>query len=130
MAVYGDMLAFFPGLFREYEYFHMRPQVTASYSARESLGTVLGVFKYCKKGELKREEDTLNDVNVPTLWTRQKLEVGDYFIRKDDEFYRIVNPSDWTYEGGFNAYILETVVGNTDEQEAYDYVDLGQDDYA
>lgn len=129
MAIYGDMLSFFPEQFRMFDYFHMTPQNVASYSKRENLGKVRGVFQYMKRGELKRENDTLADTNVPTFWTRQKLKVGDFFIQKDGELYRIVNPADWLFEGGFCCYILETVVGNTDEQEPHEYVNIGQNDY-
>lgn len=129
MAIYGDMLSFFPEQFRMFDYLHMTPQNVASYSKRENLGKVRGVFQYMKRGELKRENDTLADTNVPTFWTRQKLKVGDFFIQKDDELYRIVNPADWLFEGGFCCYILETVVGNTDEQEPHEYVNIGQNDY-
>ena len=123
------MLSFFPEQFRMFDYFHMTPHNIASYSKRESLGKVRGVFQYMKKGELKRENDTLSGMNVPTLWTRQKLNVGDFFIQKDDELYRIINPADWLFEGGFCCYVLETVVGNTDEQEPHEYVNIGQNDY-
>ena len=129
MAIYGMQLNFFSEQFRYFNYFYMKPQLNASYEKREDLGKVKGVFQYMKRGELKQEEDTIADVNVPTLWTKQKLGVGYYFIQKDDEVYRIVNPADWTYEGGFNIYVLESVVGNTDTQEPFDYVDLGQNSY-
>lgn len=129
MPVYGDQLAFFSEQFRNFDYFTMKPHTTASYSTRESLGKVRGVFQYMKKGELRREEDTLADVNVPTLWTRAKLKVGNYFIQKEDEVYRIVNPADWLFEGGFCCYVLESVVGNTDTQEAFEDVDIGQNSY-
>ena len=129
MAIYGNQLLFFSEQFRMFNYFHMSPKVGASYSQRDEVTKVKGVFQYMKRGELRREEDTLADVNVPTFWTRQKLKVGDYFIQKDDELYRIVNPADWLFEGGFNCYVLETVVGNTGEQEPFEYVDLGQDSY-
>ena len=129
MAIYGNMLNFFTEQFRSFDYFSMQPRVDASYSPREALGKVRGVFQYMKRGELRKEEDTIADVNVPTLWTKQKLSVGNFFIQKDDEVYRIVNPADWLFEGGFNCYVLETVVGNTDTQEAFEYVDLGQNSY-
>lgn len=129
MAVYGNQLMFFAEQFRMFDYFTMNPQTVASYSKRVSLGKVKGVFQYMKKGELLRENDTLADTNVPTLWTRQKLGVGNYFIQKGDELYRIKNPSDWTFEGGFNAYVLETFVGNSDAQKSHEYVNLGQEDY-
>lgn len=127
--VYGNQLLFFSEQFRMFEYFTMKPNTVASYSQRESLGKVKGVFQYWKKGELKREEDTLADVDVPTIWTRQTLKAGNYFIQKDDETYRIVNKNDWTFEGGFNVYVLELMIGSTDEQQPFEYVDLGQNSY-
>ena len=124
--VYGDQLAFFTEQFRMYEYFTMNPRPVAGYTQRQSLGKVKGVFQYMKRGELVREADeTLADTNVPTLWTRSKLKVGNYFIVKDDELYRIVNPSDWSFEGGFNVYVLESFVGDSDEQAPDEEVNLG-----
>lgn len=128
-AVYGDMLSFFPELFRMFDYFKMTPSPVASYTSREDLGKVRGVFQYMKKGELHREEESLSDVSVPTIWTRKKLSVGDYFISFDDETFRIINSASWLFEGGFYCYVLETVVGNTDEQTEHEYVNLGQDSY-
>ena len=129
MAVYGDMLVFFNEQRRSVNYFTMSPNTVASYSTRKDLGKVTGVFQYMKRGELTRENDTLADVNVPTFWTRQKLEVGNFFIEKDDEIFRIVNPADWTFEGGFNIYVLETFVGNSDVQKPFENVNLGQNNY-
>ena len=129
MAIYGDLLSFFPEQFRMISYFCMKPLNVASYTEREDLGKVRGIFQYMKKGELKRENDTLDDTNVPTFWTRQKLKVGNYFLQKDDELYRIVNPADWLFEGGFHCYVLETFVGNSDAQVSFEDVDLGQNSY-
>ena len=129
MAIYGDLLSFFPEQFRMISYFCMKPLNVASYTEREDLGKVRGIFQYMKKGELKRENDTLEDTNIPTFWTRQKLKVGNYFLQKDDELYRIVNSADWLFEGGFNCYVLETFVGNSDVQVNFEDVDLGQNSY-
>lgn len=129
MAIYGDMLCFFPEQFRQFDYFLMKPNVVASYTKREDVRKVTGVFQYMKKGELKREEDTQSDVNIPTFWTREKLKVGEGFIQKDDELYRIVNPADWLFEGGFNCYVLESFVGNSDVQEPFEDVNIGQNSY-
>ena len=129
MAIYGDLLSFFPEQFRMVSFFCMKPLNVASYTEREDLGKVRGIFQYMKKGELKRETDTLEDTNIPTFWTRQKLKVGNYFLQKDDELYRIVNSADWLFEGGFNCYVLETFVGNSDVQVNFEDVDLGQNSY-
>ena len=129
MSIYGDLLSFFPEQFRKFQYFLMRPNVVASYSKREEEKTITGVFQYMKKGELRREEDTLADVNIPTLWTKEKLNIMYGFVQKGDELYRIVNTADWLFEGGFNVYILETFVGNSDVQTSFEDVDLGQNSY-
>lgn len=129
MAVYGDQLAFFPEQFRSFPYFHMIPQPVASYSPREELGTVRGIFQYVKKGSLEREGDTLNNTEVPTLWTRSKLKVGDYYITAEEVDYRITNDYPWKFEGGFYCYGLESIKGNTDIQTPHEYVNIGQDDY-
>ena len=129
--IYGDQLVFFSEQFRTFEYFEMQPQPVASYEHRTPLGNVKGVFQFAKRGELRRENDTLEDTNVPTLWTKQELKVGNTFIKKGDEIFRIVNPADWLFEGGFCVYILETFIGNAEgKQEPFDYVDLGQNSYA
>ena len=128
MAIYGDQLAFFPEQFRMFEYFSMKPESVASYSKRISLGKVRGCFQYMRRGELRQENDSLADVNIPTVWTRRKLITGN-FIQREDETYRIVNSNNWLFEGGFYCYTLETVVGNTDIQTPFGDVNIGQNDY-
>ncbi len=127
--VYGDMLSFFTEQFRMFEYFSMNPLPNASYSKRVSLGKVKGVFQFVKRGDLIRENDTEADTNVPTIWTRTKLKVGN-FIQMEDELYRITSDYTWKFEGNFYCYSLETFVGNSDTQTPHPYVNIGQNDYA
>lgn len=128
MAVYGDQLAFFAEQFRMFEYFSMKPLPNASYSKRESLGKIKGVFQFVKRGDLLRENDTEADTNVPTIWTRTKLKVGN-FIQMEDELYRITSDYTWKFEGNFYCYSLETFVGNSDAQTPHPYVNIGQHSY-
>lgn len=126
MAVYGDMLSFFPELFTDVSYFSMQTDTVAGFSNRKDLGKVRGVLQYMKKGDLMRENDTLSDVSVPTFWTRQKLESGNFIKTKyDEDIFRLTNKQPWKREGNFNIYVLETVSGNTDEQVPHEDVDLG-----
>lgn len=129
MAVYGDQLAFFAEQFRMFDYFSMKPLPTGSYTPREDLGKVKGVFQYMKKGDLIRENEVEAETDVPTFWTRQKLKVGN-FIQKEDELYRITSDYTWKFEGNFYCYSLETFVGSSDKQIPFDYVDIGQNSYA
>lgn len=128
MSVYGDMLAFFPELAQSFEYFEMPTQVAYGYGKRTILGTVRGIFQYMKKGELLRQNEVLDDVSIPTFWSRAKLKNGN-FITVEDVYYRITNPASWQHEGAFTIYTLETVTVNTDKQEPHDYVNLGQGSY-
>jgi hypothetical protein len=127
--VYGDQLAFFAEQFRMFDYFSMKPLPNGSYSTREPLGKVKGVFQFVKRGDLIRENDTEADTNVPTIWTRTKLKVGN-FIEMEDELYRITSDYPWKFEGGFYCYSLETFVGNSDAQKPFEHVNIGQNDYA
>ena len=129
MAVYGDQLAFFAEQFRMFDYFSMKPLPTGSYSPRESLGKVKGVFQYMKKGDLIRENEVEAETDVPTFWTRSKLKVGN-FIQKEDELYRITSDYTWKFEGNFYCYSLETFIGSSDKQVPFEHVDLGQNSYA
>lgn len=129
MAVYGDTLAFFAEQFRMFDYFSMKPLPTGSYSPRESLGKVKGVFQYMKKGDLIRENEVEAETDVPTFWTRSKLKVGN-FIQKEDELYRITSDYTWKFEGNFYCYSLETFIGSSDKQVPFEHVDLGQNSYA
>lgn len=129
MGVYGDQLAFFAEQFRMFEYFSMKPLPTGSYTPRESLGKVKGVFQYMKRGDLVRENEVEAETDVPTFWTRQKLIVGN-FIQKEDELYRITSDYTWKFEGNFYVYSLETFIGSSDVQKPFDYVNIGQNDYA
>lgn len=129
MGVYGDQLAFFAEQFRIFEYFSMKPLPTGSYTPRESLGKVKGVFQYMKRGDLVRENEVEAETDVPTFWTRQKLIVGN-FIQKEDELYRITSDYTWKFEGNFYVYSLETFIGSSDVQKPFDYVNIGQNDYA
>lgn len=127
-GVYGDMLTFFSEQFVTVSYFSMQTDTVAGFSGRKDLGKVRGILQYMKRGDLMRENDTLADVSVPTFWTRQKLEGGNFIKTKDDEdIYRITNTQPWKRQGNFYIYILETVSGNTDEEEPHEYVDLGED---
>ena len=129
MAVYGDQLAFFAEQFRMFEYFSMKPLPKGSYEPRKDLGKVKGVFQYMKKGDLIRENEVEAETDVPTFWTRQKLQVGN-FIQKEDELYRITSDWTWKFEGNFNCYSLETFIGNSDTQIPFEHVDIGQNSYA
>ena len=129
MAVYGNMLNYFPELMRQFDYFSMKPQPVASYSKREDLGKVTGVFQFVKKGELRIATDTIAETEFPTFWTKKELVVGNFMTIEGTD-YRICNDFKWMYEGEFRVYGLETFVGNSDKQEPIPDVKIGPGLYA
>lgn len=126
--IYGDMLSYFPELFRKFDYYEMFPKVSASYTKREKAGTVKGVLQFMKRGELRRENDTLADTEIPTFWTRSTMKVGQ-FMDIEGEIYKITNKADWLFAGGFNCFVLELMIGNSDAQKPFEKVNIGQNDY-
>ena len=126
--IYGDMLSYFPEQFRMFDYFSMKALPVASYTERESLGKVKGIMQFVKKGELTREGDTLNETDVPTLWTKKKLVIGN-FITADEVDYRITNDYPWFFYGGYYCYGLEQLVASKDTQTPMEDVEIGQNQY-
>lgn len=51
------------------------------------------------------------------------------YIEVDAIEYRRTKNNDFVREGGFNVYMLETIVGNTDTQTVDTTVDLGVSHY-
>lgn len=116
--VYGDMLGFFPELQRPFDYFEMSPKQVAGYNERVNVRTVYGIYQEVKAGTLQADDDTWNATDVPLFFTREDLTPGKFIAFPGSQMvYRITKNNDWTHEGGFNCYTLETLSGNTDVQK-------------
>lgn len=119
MPIYGDMLAFFPELEQPYENFSMVAKVVSGYEKRVHIKYSSGIIQKVKLSKLQVEGDTLNDTEIPTLWTRDLVEQGTYIRKYDDTnstIYRVVKDKSFEIESDMNVYELESVVGNTDKQ--------------
>lgn len=129
MAVYGDMLGFFPEIFREFDYFSMSPEITGGYSNRTEEVKIKGVLQNVNSGLLRQEGDTIAGTSHPVLWTRSILLLG-YFIKDGETVYRITRTNDWVRQGNFYKYDLESVVGNKDEDSGVeDVINYAQSTY-
>jgi hypothetical protein len=63
------------------------------------------------------------------FWTYDELEEGMFLEREDGRIFRIVKEMDWEQKGTFYRFVIETVVGNTDQQVPDPEVTLGIDQY-
>lgn len=130
MSVYGEMLAFFPELKRPIIFFTMKPGVLAGYENRAGQVIIDAIYMPMKAKDIGYEGDTLSEKIVQTVWTEVKL-AANVFARVHEKDYRVVNiGKPFGYEGNFNVYVLENLVGITDKQVKNEAVDLGKSDYA
>lgn len=130
MAVYGDMLSFFSELKRPVIFFTMKPNTVAGYANRIGERKIYVIYMPMKIKDLDYEGGSLSSKTVPTVWTEKKLDTNT-FARIDEVDYRCVNAGrNYGFEGNFNVYVLENIIGNTDKQVKNPSVDLGRSDYA
>ena len=127
-VIYGDMLSFFPELMRRIFLYEKSPTLIAGHTDKVNLRDSSGVLQFCKAGDVVVNGNTLNDVDAPVLWTRSEIGMNTY-IEVDAIEYRRTKNNDFVREGGFNVYMLETIVGNTDTQTVDTTVDLGVSHY-
>lgn len=118
-GIYGDMLAYFPELMRVYYNFTMEPLASGGYEERSTPVKIKGILAFVRSGRIVMENDTISSTDRPFFWSRRKLTPATFIsdtLSLDGKIYRICEDSDWTYEGGFYPYELQTVTGNTDTQ--------------
>jgi hypothetical protein len=112
MGLYGNMLSYHPGQFREFTYFDMTPGTNSGYTINPNVpvSTIRGVLQN-STSKVADSNGNLVDINDERLWTNTILIRG-YFVQFQDITYRIVDGNDWPFEGGFYLYTLERVVGD------------------
>lgn len=129
-GVYGDQLAFFPEQFEDAVAFRMDPILVGGYENRKDIVHTSGVFQWLKGGSLDIEEHLLVRADTIVYWTYDALEEGMFLERADGKLFRIVKEMDWEQKGTFYRFVIETVVGNTDEQTTDPEVTLGINQYS
>jgi hypothetical protein len=121
-AVYGDMLAAFPELLKDYTVFKMPPRVGAGYGERYDERTVTGYVSWRRAREADIVEGAATQNDRGTFWERCDALTGESRIEQFDfmeikrELYRFVEGDDFAYEGYFARWTIQYVAGNTDLQ--------------
>jgi hypothetical protein len=136
MPVYGNQLAAFPELMREYGVFKMNPRIGAGYGERYDKRTVTGYFsqRKSKRAELVGGLAVQND--EATFWEQHDFQTGESrieqleFMEAKGRLWRFVEEDNFGDEGGFTRWTVQRVAGNTDRQTANMKVDEAvRDDY-
>lgn len=132
-GVYGDQLVFFPELLHKVAVFSMAAKVGAGYAPRKPYAEVRG---YVARN-VPSPQQVLNNLRTENqgarLFCKASIPRGDLeqglYLEDDEELFQIIADDVFAREGGFAAYKLQLVAGNTDEQDAHEFVNLGQDEF-
>jgi hypothetical protein len=134
---YGDMLAAFPELLKDYEVFKMKPYIGAGYGERRDKRIVSGYMSWRKAREAGIVGDAATKNDRGTFWEQCDFLTGESGIEPFDlveikgKLYRFVEGDDFSAEGGFVRWTVQLVAGNTDQQITNTKVDEAiRNDYA
>lgn len=123
-SVYGDLLIYFPELFREVNYYSMTAKVGAGYTQNGDdrpircimqAGSGLRLSDRVRTGS-ESYAAVLHHADQNQIWCEEPLEVG-YYVDYKGRAYRLVEELDWALEAGFYAYSIEKVLGNDGRTE-------------
>lgn len=130
MAMYGDVLSYFPELKEELKIYKSPPGVVAGRGKRKLVGSFWGIVLTLKTGDLSEKGEVLSTTEVPTIWTRKKLKQGTLVARKEEDELLMVGKSlDFKRTGNFCVFTLESLAGVTDIQKSNPDVNLGLNNY-
>jgi hypothetical protein len=134
MAVYGDMLAYFPELMVTHTVFNMQARIGGGYGPRTDIMEVYGVFMWVSGGKMGIAADNREANDVATFWVREedvpKVRQGKYLEVPGKGIFVFNHDDDYTAQGAFAEFTLQLVPGPTDRQHKNPTVDLGVRDYA
>jgi hypothetical protein len=132
MPVYGDMLAVFPELLKEYEVFKLEPKIGGGYGKRYDKRTITGYWSWRKPAKMGIHGESRVKNDQAVLWVRDSDEAaisqGDYIEVKDDLFVAVDDDS-FTAEGGFIKCVMQRVAPFTGQQWKDRGVNLGAGDF-
>ncbi len=111
MGVYSpSMLLHFPEQIRDFLYFNAEATINSGYTVIGTPLTVSGVIQNSTTA-IKESHDNLVSSDHMNVWIDSKLTRG-WFLTFENIMFRIVNGSDWPFEGGYYMYTIERVVGD------------------
>jgi hypothetical protein len=117
MPAYGNMLAAFPELMREYEVFKMKPRTGAGYGERYDKRTVTGYWSWRKHSQMGIEGDLRTPTHDATFWAQSDFLTGkpgigqNDYVEVDGDVFLAIDDDDFSREGGFTKCLMRRVAG-------------------
>lgn len=117
-GIYGDMLLAWPEQNRTIEVYEQTAKVNGGWDPVKDPQTgkviktaVTGVFQNTRGGGIKDSNGNLVKTDGREFWTLTAGLEGKFFDWNSN-VYRLTDQNNWSFEGGFNRYGVEKVVGN------------------
>jgi hypothetical protein len=113
MAVYGNMLAPFPELLKDYVVFKMEPHLGGGYGPRHDLRTTIGYMSWRKGGKGDIEGDLKVKNQRATFWEQCDFITGKGVVKMFDfmeakgEILQFIEDDNFEDEGGFVRWTLQ-----------------------
>jgi hypothetical protein len=112
MSVYGDLLLAFPEQKRSLTVYQMKAKINGGWDIIDgSSKNVSGIYQNTRGKQLKDSNGNLVASAGFEFWTSDQ-ELDGWFTQIKGNVYRLISSNNWTYEGGYERYSLEKVVGN------------------
>jgi hypothetical protein len=113
MPIYGEQLAAFPELLKDYEVFKMSPYIGGGYGDRYDKKIVIGYMSWRKGGKGGVEGDTKVKNQQATFWEQCDFRTGEGVVKMFDfveakgEVLQFVEDDNFEHEGGFVRWALQ-----------------------
>lgn len=112
MAIYGDMLLYFPEQKTTFTVYQQTPLINGGWEKVEGSELVItGIYQNTKPTQIKDGNGNLVVSSGYELWSHTGG-LNNYFTVINGYVYRLLSVNDWKTEGGFYRYSLDKVVGN------------------
>ena len=121
MGVYGNQLAYFPELFQKLQVFEKAPVITGGLEPKGESLLIKGIIQNIKTTSIDAESDSVVVVARPALFTKTKIDQRYQYMLVEGVLYRVKQANNYTKEGSFYVYQIETVQGLTDAQTPNPY---------
>lgn len=111
MSVYGDLLLAFPEQRRKLTVYKMSPKINGGWVQDGESEVVTGIYQNSSGKQLKDSNGNLVQTAGFEFWS-ERADLNAYFTQINGDVYRLLSSNNWKYEGDFERYSLEKVVGN------------------
>lgn len=118
-GVYGEFLGFFPELMETFDVYKYKTLRDSGYDL--AFSRKINAIRQSRKAnidEYRYKQLPLMDIEKSYyIWTSQKLQLEDEFIKIDGELYRPMETSTFVREGGFWETRVDKIIGNDGTKE-------------